>query len=38
MKNPIIEIQRASEQTVKALIDAGILYVGEDNQIHVTER
>ncbi len=38
MKNPIIEIQRASESTIKYLLEVGILYVGDDNQIHVTER
>lgn len=38
MKNPIIKIQRASEETIKYLIEVGILYVGEDNQLHVKER
>ena len=30
MKEPIIPIERASEQTVQALISAGILEVTED--------
>lgn len=37
MKTPIITIKRASEETVKALIDAGYLYVDE-NGIHVSEQ
>lgn len=32
----MIPVERASEELVKALIDAGILYVN-DNGIHVTE-
>ena len=36
MKTPIIEIQRASENTIQALVNAGILEVSEDG-IHVTE-
>jgi hypothetical protein len=30
MKEPIIEIKRASEETIKALINAGILVVTEN--------
>lgn len=37
MKEPMIPIQRANESTIKALIDAGILYV-DDTGIHVTEK
>lgn len=33
----IIRIDRASEETVQRLIDMGILYIGEDNQLHVKE-
>lgn len=36
MKQPIIEIGRASEETVMALIKMGILIVNE-NGIHVKE-
>ena len=32
-----MEIQRASENWIKGLIDAGIIYVGEDDQLHVIE-
>lgn len=37
MKEPIIPIEKASEETIKALIDAGYLYVDESG-IHVTEQ
>ncbi len=37
MKQPIIEIKRADEKTVKALIEAGILEVKEDG-LHVVEK
>jgi hypothetical protein len=37
MKTPIIPIKRASEETIKALVDAGYLYVDE-NGIHVSEQ
>lgn len=37
MKTPIIEIPRASENTIKALINAGILEVTDDG-IKVTEK
>lgn len=30
-------IERASEATIKALIEAGILYIGDDDQLHVVE-
>lgn len=36
MKTPIIEIPRASESTIQALIDVGILEISE-NEIKVTE-
>lgn len=35
MEKPIINIERANEETIKGLIDAGVLYIGEDNKIHV---
>lgn len=35
--NYLISIPRAKEELIKALIDAGILYIGSDNQIHVKE-
>lgn len=31
------EIPRASEATVQALIDRGILFIGNDERLHVTE-
>ena len=37
MKTPIIPIEKASEETIKALIDAGYLYV-DDNGIHAKEQ
>ncbi len=37
MKNPIIEIPRASEKLINALIDAGVLEVGADDMLHVKE-
>nr|DAH30665.1 MAG TPA: hypothetical protein [Bacteriophage sp.] len=33
----IIPIVRANEILIARLLDAGILYIGEDNMIHVTE-
>jgi|GEM_PF-3112744 hypothetical protein len=36
MKNPIISIPRASEELIKSLISAGILFVDE-NGVHVKE-
>lgn len=30
-------IPRASEETIKSLINYGVLYIGEDNQLHVIE-
>lgn len=36
MKNPIISIPRASEELIKSLIRAGILFVDE-NGVHVKE-
>lgn len=37
MERPMIEIPRASEKTIKTLIDMGIIYIGNDNQLHVNE-
>jgi hypothetical protein len=36
-KRQIIPIVRANEMLIARLLDAGILYIGEDNVIHVTE-
>lgn len=36
-KQQIIPIVRANEILIARLLDAGILYIGEDNMIHVTE-
>ena len=36
-KSQIIHIVRANEILIARLLDAGILYIGEDNVIHVTE-
>lgn len=38
MKKQIISIERANESTIMALIKLGILYIGNDNQIHVVEK
>jgi hypothetical protein len=32
------EIPRASEALIESLIKIGIIYVGEDDQLHVIER
>ena len=32
-----LNIPRASEGTIDRLLAAGILYIGADNQLHVTE-
>lgn len=37
LKKEIIPIVRANEILIAGLLDAGILYIGEDNMIHVTE-
>lgn len=37
MERPMIEIKRASEKTIKTLIDMGIIYIGEDNEKHANE-
>ena len=37
MERPMIEVKRASEKTIKSLIDMGIIRIGEDNQLHVNE-
>ena len=34
---PIIKIERADEKTIEQLLEWGILFIGEDNQIHVTD-
>lgn len=36
-KRQIIPIVCANEILIARLLDAGILYIGEDNVIHVTE-
>lgn len=38
MKEPIIKIPNASEATIERLIDLGILYIGEDDELHVVDR
>lgn len=37
LKKEIIPIVRANEILIAGLLDAGILYIGNDNIIHVTE-
>lgn len=37
LKKEIIPIVRANEILIAGLLDAGILYIGDDNMIHVTE-
>lgn len=37
LKKEIIPIVRANEILIAGLLDAGILYIGEDNIIHATE-
>ena len=37
LKKEIIPIVRANDILIAGLLDAGILYIGEDNIIHVTE-
>nr|DAZ60857.1 MAG TPA: hypothetical protein [Caudoviricetes sp.] len=37
LKKEIIPIVRANEILIAGLLDVGILYIGEDNMIHVTE-
>lgn len=32
------DITRADESTIKALLDAGLIYIGEDNELHVREQ
>lgn len=32
------EIPRVNERVVNALLEIGVLYVGEDNQLHVIEK
>ena len=38
MEKDIILIERASEEVVKKLMDWGILYIGEDGQIHAVDK
>lgn len=33
----IINISRASEETIKKLLEIGVLYIGDDDQLHVRE-
>ena len=37
LKKEIIPIVRANEILIAGLLDAGILYIGDENMIHVTE-
>ena len=37
MKTHIIPIERASENLINYMIAAGILYIGDDNQIHCVD-
>ena len=30
-------VPRASEETINALIQLGVLFIGEDNELHVNE-
>jgi hypothetical protein len=31
------DIPRASEETINSLIKAGLIYIGEDNQLHAID-
>ena len=35
MKRPIINIERVKESDILALMKMGIIYIGEDKQLHV---
>ena len=37
MVDMVLGEQRATESEIKALIDLGLLYIGEDNQLHVID-
>lgn len=37
LKKEIIPIVRANEMLIARLLDAGILYIGDDNMIHAAE-
>lgn len=37
LKREIIPIVRANEMLIAGLLDAGILYIGDDNMIHAAE-
>ena len=37
MERPMIEIRRAKEETINKLIDMGIIYIGNDDKLHVNE-
>ena len=37
MEKQIVPINRVSEETVEFLIKVGIIYIGEDGQLHVVE-
>lgn len=34
----IINIERADEATIKKLIEMGIIYIGDDDMLHVVEK
>lgn len=38
VEKAIISIERASEETIQFLMAQGIIYIGSDNQLHVTEK
>mgnify|MGYP007085031379 FL=1 len=38
MKKEIIHIVKANEITIAKLLDAGILYIGDDDLLHVVEK
>lgn len=38
MKKPIVPIEKADNTTIAALIATGILFVGNDNKIHVNDK
>lgn len=38
MKKQIVPIKRASRELIESLIKIGVIYVGEDNQLHVVEK
>lgn len=38
MKRPIINIERAKESDILTLMKMGIIYIGEDKQLHVVDK